>query len=170
MTGSSDNNRSERQGGSREGTQLKEVSSKGTTVGTRTDSEAAMWAISVRGNAKSESHRKTHRVESGGTGRKFMHLTRGDLSCESSAGVSRGRSSEEACRKAGRTKGRRTKKGRTTDGPYANGRGVVRNNMGVATAAATCAGRWEADWWNPVRQPRMDSEPEVTRKEVVENA
>ena len=31
-----------------------------------------MWAMSVRENAKSNCHRKTHRVESGGTGRKFM--------------------------------------------------------------------------------------------------
>ena len=33
-----------------------------------------MWAISVLGNAKSNSHRKTHLVESGGTARKYMFL------------------------------------------------------------------------------------------------
>ena len=67
-----------------------------------------MRAMSVLGNAKSKSHRKTHPVESDGTGRMFMHLTRGDLRWEIGAGVSRGRSSEEARRKTGRAKGRRT--------------------------------------------------------------
>lgn len=33
-----------------------------------------MWAISVLGNAKSDRHRKTHLVESGGTARKYMFL------------------------------------------------------------------------------------------------
>ena len=33
-----------------------------------------MWAISVLGNAKSNRHRKTHLVESGGTIRKYMFL------------------------------------------------------------------------------------------------
>lgn len=33
-----------------------------------------MWAISVLGNAKSNRHRKTHVVESGGTARKYMFL------------------------------------------------------------------------------------------------
>ena len=40
MIGNSDNNRSERQGGSREGLSTKEVCSKGTTVGTRNGYEA----------------------------------------------------------------------------------------------------------------------------------
>ena len=31
-------------------------------------------AMSVRGNTKSDSHRKTHCVEPGGTGRKYMKL------------------------------------------------------------------------------------------------
>lgn len=33
-----------------------------------------MWAISVLGNAKSDSHRKTHGVESDGPARKYMFL------------------------------------------------------------------------------------------------
>jgi hypothetical protein len=33
-----------------------------------------MWAISVLGNAKSNRHRKTHEVELGGAGRKYMPL------------------------------------------------------------------------------------------------
>ena len=55
-----------------------------------------MRAMSVRENAKSNRHRKTHRVEPDGTGRMFTNLTRGDLRRESDGGVSRGRSSEEA--------------------------------------------------------------------------
>lgn len=52
-------------------------------------------AMSMLGNAKSESHRKTRQVESGGPGRKLPHLTRGDLPPEREGEVSRGRSSEE---------------------------------------------------------------------------
>lgn len=77
MFGISDNNRSEGQGGCREALSTKEVWSKGTTVGTRTGSEAAMRAMSMLENAKSKCHQKTHRVEPDGAGRKFMHLTRG---------------------------------------------------------------------------------------------
>jgi hypothetical protein len=33
--------------------------------------------MSALGSTKSKSHRKTHSVESGGTGRKFMRLTWG---------------------------------------------------------------------------------------------
>lgn len=105
MTGLSDNNRSERQGRCREAPGTKEVRSKGTTVGTRTGSEAVMRAISVRQNAKSNSHRKTHRVEPDGTGqKKFMHLTRGGLPAERPGGVSRGRISGEG-RESGWSKG-----------------------------------------------------------------
>ena len=107
MFGSSDNNRSEGQGGCREALSTKEVWGKGTTVGTRTGSEAAMRAMSVRENAKSNCHRKTHRVEPDGPGRKFMHLTRGDLPCESRGEVSRGRSSAEGRVTAAGAKGRR---------------------------------------------------------------
>jgi hypothetical protein len=74
---------------------MKEVRSKGTTVGTRTGREAETRAMSVRENAKSTGHRKTRLVEPDGPGRKFMHLTRGDLRCENTGEVSRGRSSEE---------------------------------------------------------------------------
>lgn len=95
MFGISGNNRSEGQGGCREALSTKEVCSKGTTVGTRTGSEAGMRAMSVLGNAKSNCHQKTHQVEPDGTGRKFMHLTRGELARESAGAVSRSRSSEE---------------------------------------------------------------------------
>jgi hypothetical protein len=139
MIGRSDNNRSERQGGFREELSAKEVRSKGTTVGTRTGSEAAMRAMSVLGNAKSNCHRKTHRVEPDGAGRTFMHLTWGDLRRESGGGVSRGRSSEERRRKAEGAKGQRTKQERTTDRLDRNGRAGSRNDRGAATAAATPA-------------------------------
>jgi hypothetical protein len=74
-----------------------------------------MRAMSVRENAKSNRHRKTHRVEPDGAGRKFMHLTRGGLPRESAGEVSRGRSSADARLTAGRAKGRRmqeTRRGR----------------------------------------------------------
>ena len=54
-----------------------------------------MWALSVLGTAKSNRQRKTHQVESGGAGRRFWRLTRGDLGGESRREVSRRRSSEE---------------------------------------------------------------------------
>jgi hypothetical protein len=110
MFGNSDNNRSEGQGGCREALSTKEVRSKGTTVGTRTGSEAEMRAISVPGNAKSNRHRKTHQVEPDGAGRKFTHLTRGDLPSESEGEVSRGRSSEESRGNPEGAKGRRMQK------------------------------------------------------------
>jgi len=51
--------------------------------------------MSVLGNTKSNGYRKTHQVEFGGTGRKFWHLSWGDLQHESVGEVSRSRSSEE---------------------------------------------------------------------------
>ncbi len=51
--------------------------------------------MSMRANTKSNSYRRTHQVELGGTGRKFWHLSWGDLQHESDGEVSRGRSSEE---------------------------------------------------------------------------
>src|SRR5487761_1920380 len=125
MFGSSDSNRSEGQGGCREALSAKEVRSKGTTVGTRTGREAGVQAMSVLGNAKSESHRKTHQVEPGGAGREFMHLTRGGPSHESEREVSRGRSSEEAHGNKGGAKGRRERRTRSTERLIAEGRGVL---------------------------------------------
>ncbi len=107
MFGESDNNRSRDQGRRREAHDLKEGAGEGTTVGIRTGSEAAMRAMSVLANAKSNCHRKTHRVEPDGAGREFTHLTRGGLPGESAAGVSRGRSSEEARGNLCGAKGRR---------------------------------------------------------------
>ena len=141
MFGSSDSNRSESQGGLREEGQLKEGRSQGTTVGRRTGREAAMRAMSVRENAKSKSHRKTHQVEPDGTESKmFMHLTRGDLRWESGGEVSRGRSSEESRGNTEGAKGRRTKRGPSANHPAGSRREDSRNNPGVATTAATQVG------------------------------
>ena len=163
MCGNSDNNRSEGPGGCREALSTKAVRSKGTTVGTRTGSEAAMRAMSVRENAKSNCHRKTHRVEPDGAGRKFMHLTRGGLRRESAGEVSRGRSSEDARVTAGRAKGRRNRKARSTERLRPPGRAVLRNRWGVATAAASPLGAKQAPGWNPRSQPSAEGKPRTGR-------
>src|SRR5690554_5129361 len=93
--------------------------------------------MSVRESAKSECHRKTRSVELCGTGRKFMHLTRGGLRCESSGGVSRGRSSEDALGNLGGAKGRRTKRRHSANPSVGIRRAGERNNTGAATAAAS---------------------------------
>ena len=117
MTGSSDSNRSESQGGFREGLSTKEGRSKDNDRRNTNRQRGRVWAISVLGNAKSNRHRKTHQVEPGGAeSNMFMHLTRGDLQSESGGEVSRGRSSEEARRKTGGAKGRRTTERATETG------------------------------------------------------
>ena len=133
MFGNSDNNRSEGQGGCREALSTKEVWSKGTTVGTRTGSEAAMRAMSMLENAKSNCHQKTHRVEPDGAGRKFMHLTRGELPCESRGAVSRGRSSEDRRVTAAGAKGRRNSIARSTERLRPAWRAVLRNRHARAS-------------------------------------
>ena len=170
MTGKSDNNRSERQGRRREVSTPKAVCSEGTIVGTRTGREAAVRAMSVLGNAKSKRHRKTHRVEPDDAGRKFMHLTRGDLLRESAGGVSRGRSSEDARRKAGEAKGRRTKRERSADRLRSGGRGVPRNHAGLATAAGSRAGGNGTGWWIPSREAATKGKFPTERKEATEDA
>ena len=117
MTGSSDSNRSESQGGFREGLSTKEGRSKDNDRRNTNRQRGRVWAISVLGNAKSNRHRKTHQVEPGGAeSNRFMHLTRGGLRRESGGEVSRGRSSEEARRKTGGAKGRRTSERATETG------------------------------------------------------
>jgi len=81
--------------------------------------------MSVLGNAKSDCHRKTPMVELGGAGRKYMHLTRGDLGHESGREVSTVRSSEEACRKAGGAKERRVTRAGPAPSPRRNGAKAV---------------------------------------------
>jgi len=149
MTGNSDNNRSESQGGHREVFSTKEGNSKGTTVGTRTGSEAEMRAMSVLGNAKSKCHRKTHLVEPVGTGRKFMHLTRGGLWRESAGEVSRGRSSEEGRGNTDGAKGQRNREARSTERLRHAWREVIRNRRGVTTTVTSVLGEPSAMGWSP---------------------
>jgi hypothetical protein len=124
MTGLSDSNRSESQGGFREELGTKEGRSKGNDRRNTNRQRGRMREMSMLGNAKSNRHRKTHQVEPDGTGPKkmFMHLTRGDLRRESGGEVSRGRSSEEARGKAGGAKGRRTTERATKTGLRCDGR------------------------------------------------
>src|SRR5690606_36925629 len=164
MFGSSDNDRSQDQGVSREGLSTKEGGGKDTAVGTRTGSEAAMRAMSVLENAKSNRHRKTHRVEPDGTGRKFTRLTRGGLPSESAAGVSRGRSSEEARGNPGRAKGRREEGKRIATDPRKHGRAGLRNAPGVTTTVATWNGASETDGWIPDRHACAGTESGNGRK------
>lgn len=163
MFGSSDNNRSEGQGGCREALSTKEVWSKGTTVGIRTGSEAAMRAMSMLENAKSNGHQKTHRVEPDGAGRKFMHLTRGELPCESRGAVSRGRSSEDRRVTAAGAKGRRNSTARSTERLRPAWRAVLRNRRGVATAAASASGTKSGPGWIPRNGPRAGGKLRVGR-------
>ena len=93
--------------------------------------------MSVRGNTKSKGHRKAYLVEPCGTGRKFMHLTRGGLLVKRPAGVSRGHSSEEACGNTGRAKGQRTKREQSTDRLAVSRRVGGRNNQCIATTAVS---------------------------------
>ena len=169
MTGLSDSNRSESQSGVREDHQPKEGRSKGTTVGTRTGSEAAMRAISVRENAKSNRHRKTHRVEPDGTGRKFMHLTRGGFARESARGVSRGRSSEEG-RESGWSEGLKDQRRQSTDRPTEPRRVVPRNTPGAATSAASRGGGDRRRGGSTHCPSQAAASLGWTRKEVEEDA
>lgn len=150
MTGVSDRNRSETQGEVRED-QPKEGRSKGTTVGARTGEEAEMRAMSVRGSAKSDRHRKTHLVEPDGTGRESMHLTRGDLGGRSPREVSSGHSSEEGLGNEAGAKGQRTTKERSVSELWRSGRIERRSTRGVATAATTPGGGACVRGWNPAQ-------------------
>jgi hypothetical protein len=141
MTGSSDSKRSESQGGFREELSAKEGRSKDNDRRNTNRQRGWVRAMSVRGSAKSKSHRKTHQVEPDGTESKmFMHLTRGDLRREIGGGVSRGRSSEESSGNTEGAKGRRTNRGPTANHPAGSRREDRRNYPGVATAATTRAG------------------------------
>jgi hypothetical protein len=141
MTGSSDSNRSESQGGFREGLSTKEGRSKNHDRRNTNRQRGWVRAMSVLGNAKSKSHRKTHQVEPDGTGAEmFMHLTRGGLRCESGGEVSRGRSSEESRGNTEGAKGRRTKRGPSANHPAGDRQEDRRNDKGAATTATSFVG------------------------------
>jgi len=128
LIGSGDSNRSEARGGSREARPAERSVEQKRGRRNTNRQRGRMRAISVRANAKSNRHRKTRTVESDDTSWKSLHLTRGDLPVERQGGVSRGRSSEEAARKSGRAKDRRTTKGVILKTPIC-GRGVPRNAL-----------------------------------------
>ena len=81
--------------------------------------------MSVLVDTKSNRQRKTQKVEPGETGRKFEHLTRGELRGESGAAVSRGHSSKESGRKSEGAKDQRTK--RQTNQPN-SGKGAQKSS------------------------------------------
>ena len=129
-----------------------------------------MRAMSVLESAKSNCHRKTHRVEPGGAGRMFMHLTRGDPRPERVGEVSRGRSSVDLSGNGRGVKGRRTKRGRSAHIPRWAGREGIRNGEGAATAAATHPGGRRKAGWNPRRPKGASSQSPCGRKEAEEDA
>ena len=126
-----------------------------------------MRAISMLENAKSNRHQKTHQVEPGGTGpkRMFMHLTRGDLLSESEGEVSRGRSSEEARRKAGGAKGRRTTERATMAGLRIGGVELSETRRERQISAASPLGEREASGWNAASKAGAGSKSSDARKE-----
>ena len=110
--------------------------------------------MSVLGNAKSNSHRKTLQVELGGTARKYMFLP-GEISA-----VRADEKSAEAVvvmRLAQRQEERRAEESRKNHSPQSGGAGHEgrRSEDGVATAAtpvpASCEGRWNLFEQSPNR-------------------
>lgn len=166
MTGSSDSNRSESQGGCREGLSTKEGRSKDNDRRNTNRQRGRVRAMSVLGNAKSKSHRKTHQVEPDGTeSRMFMHLTRGDLQRESGGEVSRGRSSEENRGNTEGAKGRRTTERATKPRLRQRRRGDGRNEGGVATTAASALGERGKRGWTAASETRAANKSSDARKE-----
>lgn len=167
MTGSSDSNRSESQGGFREELSTKEGRSKGNDRRNTNRQRGRMRAISVLENAKSNRHRKTHQVEPDGTGPKkmFMHLTRGDLRSESGGEVSRGRSSEEARRKAGRAKGRRTNERATKTGLHSDGKEMSETRRERQQRQLPASANAAQGDWRVASKAGADSKSSDARKE-----
>jgi hypothetical protein len=122
-----------------------------------------MRANSVLGNAKSNRHQKTHRVEPDGTGRKFTHLTRGGLRRESAGGVSKGHSSEESRGNPAGAKDLRVGETRIASSPLSQGREGLRNEPGVTTTVATRFGAKGTGGWNPVRVASAGAESDTGR-------
>ncbi len=169
MTGLSDSNRSESPGGGREARQPKEGCSKDTTVGTQTGSEAATRAISVLGSAKSNSHRKTRRVEPDGTGRKFTRLTRGDPERESVQGVSRSHSSVEGG-ESRRSEGLKNQRRLSADSPPERRRVVPRNSPEQQLRRLPAVAGVRAAVESAARNVRAEASPGGERKEAKEDA
>lgn len=94
-----------------------------------------LWAASVRANAKPKAHQDTACRARRNAG-KVQVLTRGDLLCESTGEVSRGRSSDESRGNAEGAKGRRNHQQRSmehyTTGQNQPGRWPDENGRTVA--------------------------------------
>lgn len=119
--------------------------------------------MSVLGNAKSDSHRKTPMVELGGAGRKYRHLTRGDLGHESGREVSTVRSSEEARRKAGGAKERRVKRAgpEPSPRPEASRRSKVEGRCNCGSHPWR---RWALGEWILIGKPGLTAESKRWRE------
>ena len=93
--------------------------------------------MSVLGNAKSDSHRKTHKVEPDGTGRKYMFLL---------GEASQARVSEESAEAivvmtlAERQEERRAEESRKKPDPNLNGKARRNSKLGGVATAATAKG------------------------------
>ena len=145
---------------------MKEGRSKGHDRRNTNRQRGRVRAMSVLGNAKSKSHRKTHQVEPDGTGSEmFMHLALGGLRRESGGEVSRGRSSEESRGNTEGAKGRRTTERATKTGLRPRRRGAGRNKGGGATAAATTLGERGKRGWMAAKEAGAASESSGARKE-----
>ena len=103
------------------------------------------WATSVLANAKSQLHQDTSsRARRHGV--KVEVFTRGDLLGESAGEVSRGHSSEEARRKAGRAKGQSiSRDGSTWSCP------LRRETLGTRRAATSAASADRREVAEPVQ-------------------
>jgi hypothetical protein len=167
MTGSSDSNRSESQGGFREELSAKEGRSKDNDRRNTNRQRGWVRAISVRENAKSKSHRKTHQVEPDGTESKmFMHLTRGDLRREIGGGVSRGRSSEESRGNTEGTKGRRTQEAKEAQ----KDRGVTRNGQERSKTQLLVSAKAQDGWMSSVSNRGWQGRPVVEEDKASESS
>jgi hypothetical protein len=99
-----------------------------------------------------------------------MHLTRGDLRCESIEEVSRGHSSEESPGNGEGAKGRRTTREQSATRLCKRGREGDRNGLGVSPEGSAQTGVSEACRWIPEMGPIAVSKFLSMRKEATEDA
>lgn len=95
----------------------------------------------------------------------FMHLTRGDLLSESEGEVSRGRSSEDARRKTGGAKGRRTTERATKTELHDDGEEMSETRRERQLSAATHLGERGRGDWRVARPVEADNKLSNARKE-----
>jgi group II intron reverse transcriptase/maturase len=119
--------------------------------------------MSVLVDTKSNRHRKTQKVEPGGTGRKFEHLTRGELQRwepqQQSAEVI-------VAKKVGENRKSEGPKNQETDQPnklWQPERVVTRNSLG-ATKSTSQTAQEEKEEWNSTGTERGGASPEPGEK------